>query len=919
MKKHSIISTNEKLAQKLVNKALKFILELFVLVGRPLFIFSLTILTVALHFINITGHTIQYILKIFLKVYYLKNIFGLRKKSGVIFTASREQFKSKIRNIYQVIDKTRSNCDKKLDKYTSIAKNLLWNVEVFWIALDKFIQKSLLYIRERIQLKKLIRLLSLRISLFFISLKKKAPKPSFPTISFLKIFSVFILTTFLISFIGGVSFWYFIIKDLPSPQELSSRNQKVSTKIYDRHGTLLYNIYKDQNRTPVSLEEIPVQVRLATIAIEDAEFYSHPGFSVKGIIRAIIKNYKEDRLTGGSTITQQLVKNTLLTPEKTYIRKVKEIVLAMQVELAFSKDEILEMYLNQVSYGGTAYGIQEASRTYFGKDARYLSLAEAALLAGLPKSPTEYSPFGTNPELAIVRQKEVLNLMEVNDFITKEQMNAAENEKITLADQKTDIKAPHFVMYVRQLLEEKYCKNLIDSGGLDITTTLDYSIQTLAEKVVTEELDKLKNLNVTNAAVVVLKPQTGEILAMVGSENYFDTESDGNVNVAIRPRQPGSSIKVVNYAYALSNGMNAATIIKDSPVTFLVEGQPPYTPKNYEGNYRGSLTLRSAFAESRNIPAVRVLASYGVDKMFDLGKKMGITTWQNPGNYGLSLTLGGGEVRLLDLAQVYATVANYGKRPDTTSVLKITDLQGEIFEEFNCTNQKELFVAHALASESALKSNSDNFNCVEEQVLDPRVAYLITDILKDNQARSPTFGTNSLMIIPGHPEVAAKTGTSNNLRDNLTIGYNQDYLVAVWVGNNDNSPMDRIASGVTGATPIWNKIMTALLAKEESREWSIPNGMVKISVCPYTGTLACTGCPNKTEWFLDENKPELACSPDWFLAKEDENPITEGSKPSNHSSQESDGEENKKIKPEIIDMDKKNKPVNKKKNILGSI
>ena len=916
-----IIIKNEKLAPKLAKKVLQLISGLLFLAGKPLFIFFLLILTLILNFLNITGHLFNNIFGAIKKVDYLKNASKIRKKSGVIFSASREHIKTRLRHFRNRFEILRKQGNKKFENYSEKGKNLLWNAEVFLIALEKLLSRFFLLAKSRFQPKKAIRLYFLRLKLSLLTLNKHLPRLKFPKFSLLRVLGVLTTLTFLAGFAGGVAFWHFILRDLPSPQELPSRKQKVSTKIYDRHGTLLYNIYKDQNRTPVALNNIPVHVKSATIAIEDAEFYSHPGFSVRGIARALIKNYKDNKLSGGSTITQQLVKNTLLSPEKTYIRKLKEVTLAIQVELAFGKDEILEMYLNEVSYGGTAYGVQEASRTYFGKDVKNLSLAEAALLAGLPKSPTEYSPFGTNPDLALSRQKEVLNLMEINGFITSEQRKTAESEIIKYADQKTDIKAPHFVMWVRQILEDKYGKSVIDSGGLEITTSLDFSIQTMAEKVVGEELEKLAKLNVTNAAVLVLNPKTGEVLAMVGSKDYFDTQNDGNVNVTIRPRQPGSSIKVVNYAYALSNGMNAASIISDTPVTFLVDDQPPYTPKNYEGNYKGNLTLRSALAESRNIPAVRILASYGVEEMVDLGQKMGITTWQDTSNYGLSLTLGGGEVRLLDLAQVYATIANYGKRPEIASVLKISDIGGNLVEEFSCKTDNSL-IAKASASESALNPKSSETNCTEEQVIDPRVAYLITDILKDNAARSPTFGTNSLMIIPGHDKVAVKTGTSNNLRDNLTIGYNQDYLVAVWVGNNDNSSMSRIASGVTGATPIWNKIMTALLAGSEKNDWTVPEKLVKTSICPFTGTLSCRGCSGKSEWFLEENKPMTACNPDWFLAKEENN--DSGSESRDLSNEEQDQkdpseEEDTNIRPEIIEVKEKNLPagVNKKKNTLG--
>ena len=646
-------------------------------------------------------------------------------------------------------------------------------------------------------------------------------------------------------------FWLTVLRDLPSPRTLLTREQEVSTKIYDRNGILLYKIYKDKNRTIVSLSEVPLHVRLATLAAEDAEFYNHAGFSVRGIVRAIIKNLRKGELSGGSTITQQLVKNALLSPEKTITRKVREIILSMAVELSFTKDEILEMYLNEVSYGGTAYGIEEASQVYFGKNVGELTTAEAALLAGLPKSPTKYSPFGANPDLAIERQQEVLHLMKVNKYITPEQERAAAGETLSLAPNKTDIKAPHFVMYVRNQLVEKYGEEVVEKGGLEVVTTLDYTIQKMAEEVVRVEVAKLGKLNVGNGAALVMAPGSGEILAMVGSKDYFAQDEDGNVNVPLRPRQPGSSIKVVNYAYALSHEYTPATILDDSAVTFSVPGQPPYTPKNYDGAYRGKLPLRSALAESRNIPAVKVLASYGVTKMIEQGQKMGITTWNDPSAFGLSLTLGGGEVKLIDLAKVYATIANYGRRPEMVSIMRITNYKGKILEEYSC--------------------EADTNACDWEEVLDPRVAYLLIDILKDNSARAPAFGSSSYLDINGHPEVAVKTGTSNDLKDNLALGFNQKYLVAAWVGNNDSSPMSRIASGVTGASPIWNKIMSALLTKEENHDWEVPEGLVKISVCPLTGTLPCEGCGGKFEWFLEEKTPKKACSPETIKKIQEEN------------------------------------------------
>lgn len=688
-----------------------------------------------------------------------------------------------------------------------------------------------------------LTLLFLKTKLLFLRFKLPKLKPKPPP----RLASFFVFIFFL-----AFAFWFVFLRDLPSPRTLLTREQEVSTKIYDRNGVLLYKIYEDKNRTPVTLSSVPLHVRLATLAAEDAEFYSHAGFSVRGIMRAIVRNLRKGELSGGSTITQQLVKNALLSPEKTISRKIREIILSMGVELTFTKDEILEMYLNEVSYGGTAYGIEEASQVYFGKKVGELTISEAALLAGLPKSPTKYSPFGANPDLAIERQQEVLHLMKVNKYITEEQEVAAAGETLSFAPNKTDIKAPHFVMDVRSQLVEKYGEEVVEKGGLEVVTTLDYSIQKMAEEVVKSEISKLGRLNVGNGAALVMSPGSGEILAMVGSKDYFAQDEDGNVNVTLRPRQPGSSIKVVNYAYALSNEYTLATILDDSPVTFSVPGQPPYSPKNYDSIYRGKLPLRNALAESRNIPAVKVLASYGVTKMIEQGQKMGITTWDNPSKFGLSLTLGGGEVKLIDLAKVYATIANYGRRPEMVSILRITNYKGKVLEEYSCSRNNFLTTAQNV---EAAKNG-----CDWEEVLDPRVAYLLIDILKDNQARAPAFGSSSYLVINGHPEVAVKTGTSNDLKDNLTAGFNQKYLVVTWVGNNDGSPMSRIASGVTGASPIWNKIMSVLLAKEENHDWEVPEGLIKVSVCPLTGTLPCEGCGGKTEWFLQEKAPKKACS-----------------------------------------------------------
>lgn len=615
-----------------------------------------------------------------------------------------------------------------------------------------------------------------------------------------------------------ITFYLLLLKDLPSPKDLTTRQIDVSTKIYDRNDNLLYTIYKDKNRSIVKLQDVPEHVKLATLAAEDAEFYDHIGFSIRGTLRAIYKNIRGGRLEGGSTITQQLVKNGLLSSEKTYIRKIRELILSVGVEFNFTKDQILEMYLNEVSYGGTAYGISEASEIYFGKNVKDLSIAEAALLAGLPQSPTRFSPFGSNPDLTFSRQREVLHLMKINKFISETDENKAISERLTFYPNKQKIEAPHFVMYVREKLIEEYGEEMVLKGGLTVRTTLDLNIQKLAEQVAKDEIQKLKGLDVTNTGIIVLNPKNGEILAMVGSADYFDTKNGGNVNVTTRLRQPGSSIKVINYAAALSDGLTLSSIIEDSPISFKIAGQKVYVPKNYDGTYKGKITVRQALAQSRNIPAVKILASIGVDKMIDLGQKMGITTWNDRSRFGLSLTLGGGETKLIDMAEVYSVIANEGIKNQVQSITEVKNYSG-----------RTLF-------------STNKFDQLKIPVLDSRVAYLLIDVLKDNIARSPAFGLSSKLVVTDHPEVAVKTGTSNDLKDNLTIGFNQNYLVAVWVGNNNGSSMSRIASGITGAAPIWNKLMSTLLKDTPSVEWPIPSGLVNKE------------CYGRKEWFLEEKQ-----------------------------------------------------------------
>jgi len=648
----------------------------------------------------------------------------------------------------------------------------------------------------------------------------------------------------LIAFLLGVFLslnTYFLIldtifKDLPSPQKLSKQEQILTTKIYDRNYQLLYKIFRGENRTPVKLADLPRPFIYATIAIEDKDFYRHRGLSPRGILRAAYLYLFKAKTTGGSTITQQLVKNTLLNSEKTLRRKIKEAILAILVEQKYSKDQILEMYLNQVGYGGAAYGIEEASQKYFGKHAKDLNLAEGALLAGLTASPTKFSPFGLHPEMAKERQAAVLRRMAEDGYITEEEEKKTKEQELKFAPQRDEIFAPHFVMYVKELLVQKYGEKAVENGGLEVTTSLDLNLQEAAQKIVNEEVKKLGDLHITNGAAFITNPKTGEILAMVGSKDYFAKDIQGNFNVTTALRQPGSSIKPVNYSIALENGFTPATLLDDSPITYQVPGQEPYSPKNYDNRFHGQIPLRTALGSSYNVPAVKVLAAFGVKKMIGRGKEMGITTWENQSRYGLSLTLGGGEVKMTDLAVVYGVLANSGVRVDLNPILEVKDSTGKILEK--------------------------NLQGQETPVLNPGVAFLLTNILSDNSARTPAFGPASQLFIPNR-SVAVKTGTTQNLRDNWTIGYTPSRLVAVWVGNNDNSPMSWVASGVTGASPIWRKIMDSLLINSPVEDFPKPDEVKEVEICTLTGTLVCNGCPSvKKEYFLTGTEPRFACAPE---------------------------------------------------------
>lgn len=625
----------------------------------------------------------------------------------------------------------------------------------------------------------------------------------------------------------------YLYSQLPSPNNLtSSENFPVSSQIFDRNGKLLYEIYGNENRIPIKIDDLPKYALQATIAIEDKKFYSHHGLDIRGLIRAGFNNFSGGDVQGGSTITQQLVKNALLSREKTISRKVKEAVLAIMTEIIYSKNEILEMYLNYISYGGTAVGIEAAANKYFNKSAKDLSLAEASFLAGLPQSPTTYSPFGSNPERGKARQKEVLRRMVEDKYINDMEAANAENETLQFAIKKTDIKAPHFVFYIKDLLYEKYGEKMVETGGLRVKTTLDLDLQETAQASLSAELTSLARLKVGNGAAIVTKPNTGEILTMIGSKDYFDSANDGQVNVTLALRQPGSSIKPLMYATAFANKtINPGTMLLDVPTCFRVAGQKDYCPKNYNGGFSGPVTIRQALGNSLNIPAVKSLATIGVETFMNQAKSMGINTWTDPANYGLSLTLGGGEVKMIELAEAFGVLANQGVRVPLTGILEISNYKGEVLEKYDPESTK--------ADLSYLSENE--FSTEQNQlkrVMERAPAYMVDHIMQDNNARVNAFGPNSELVIK-NKVVSAKTGTTNDLRDNWTVGFTPEYLTIAWVGNNNSKSMSYLASGITGAAPIWHDIMQYIL-KDKEIVWPERPADVKI------GSVCMTGMPAKS-------------------------------------------------------------------------
>ncbi len=661
----------------------------------------------------------------------------------------------------------------------------------------------------------------------------------------------FLLLFVLLSALCAAGVYVWLLVDLPSVDTLYARAAVPSTKILDRQGRLLYEII-DPHRgkhTPVPLDAIPLYCRQAAIATEDANFYTNPGVDLVGIARALWINLQGgETLSGGSTITQQLARNLLLSPEerseRTLTRKLRESILAWRMAQRFDKDEILALYLNEVYYGNLAYGIEAAAQAYFAAAVGQLDLAQCALLAGLPQSPANYDPLVDLPA-AKARQAVVLDLMVKAGSIDAEQAALAKAENLRFASTPFPIEAPHFVAYVTSWLEDRLGLEAIYTQGLIVTTTLDLDWQHIAESIARRRLKELQEgtalsipqgqpgnaLRVNNAALVALDPRTGEILAMPGSPDYFDAKIDGAVNAAIALRQPGSSIKPITYAAAFDptrpDPLTPASLILDVRSSFPTREGDPYVPRNYDLQFHGPVSARQALASSYNIPAVKVLQHVGLDHMIGLARRLGIGTFGDASRYGLSLTLGGGEVRLVDLVAAYGAFANGGRRVIPASVLQVTSASGEVL--YNVRPQ------------------------LGEQVLDPPVAYLISDILSDNNARAPAFGEFSVLRLTR--PAAVKTGTTTDWRDNWTIGYTPDLVVGVWVGNADNQPMERV-SGVAGAGPIWHDFIVTVLKNSPVHGFERPDGLIDLDVCATSGLLPTPYCPfTRREVFIAGSEP----------------------------------------------------------------
>ena len=599
--------------------------------------------------------------------------------------------------------------------------------------------------------------------------------------------------------LGAIFSFVFVLivsRELPKPDQLMNRQVAQSTIIYDRSGeNVLYEISGEERRTLINIEEIPDYVQKAVISIEDKNFYNHRGFSFFAMLRTAVTNVIYNRSAGGSTLTQQFVKNAVLSPEKTIIRKIKELIISYRIERKFSKDEILQMYLNEIPYGSNAYGVEAASQKYFGKSVREVSLAESAVLAAIVQVPTRYSPYGPNKDLLLGRKDYVLRLMFEQGFISEEEKNKAQEEIIEFKGKETNITAPHFVMYIKDILASKYGEKMIEQGGLKIYTTLDIDKQKIAEEVIKEKTENYeKNYQATNASLVAIDPKTGQILAMVGSRDYFNDEIQGQVNVSIRNRQPGSSIKPLVYSALFEKGYTPDTLLYDVNTNFSSDKSNPYQPKNYNLQESGPVSIRKALAGSLNIPAVKALYLAGLNDTISLLEDFGYTTFTERERFGLAFVLGGAEVKLLEHTNAFSAFANEGEIREISGILKVEDNNGVVIEEYQ---EKK------------------------KSVLSQGSARMINDIMSDNTARSYIFGERNSLILSGRP-VAAKTGTTNDFHDAWTVGYTPSLVAGVWVGNSDNKKMSGKADGSVVAAPIWQEFMKRSLENTPVEQFNKP-------------------------------------------------------------------------------------------------
>ena len=626
----------------------------------------------------------------------------------------------------------------------------------------------------------------------------------------LKALAMLFLWLFVIGTIVLLSFFLYLQRTLPDPEAIATRKVGESTKIYDRTGqVLLYDIHGEEKRTVIPWEQIPDTIKKATLASEDSDFYNHRGIDFKGIARAFLKNITSFGVSqGGSTITQQLVKKALLGDERTITRKLKEAVLAIEIERRFTKDQIFWMYLNQIPYGSNAYGIESASRAFFGKSASGLTIAEAATISSVTKAPTYYSPFGNHVSELLARKNSVLARMKNLGYISDAEYKTALAQKLEFKSSIESIQAPHFVIMVKEYLSAKYGEDLVESGGFKITTTLDSDLQAIAEETVSKyaKINK-ERYKASNAALVALDPRNGDVLALVGSKDYFNVADEGNFNVAIANRQPGSAFKPFAYATALQKGYTDYTVVFDLKTEFNPNCDPGgletkdrygidcYHPQNYDGRYRGPVTFRQGLAQSLNVPSVKVLYLAGVKDTISLAENMGITTLGDKPRFGLSLVLGGAEVKLVDLVSAYGVFANEGMRNPWSFIQKVESSNGLVLEE---------------------KENKP------ERVLEPQIARLINNMLSDNSARASVFGYSSPLYIPGR-DVAAKTGTTQENRDAWVVGYTPSLATGVWTGNNKNESMTKEGAGISASGPMWHEFMTRALSTMPNEKFGNPD------------------------------------------------------------------------------------------------